>query len=500
MFETFIATSEDYDAYLRPAIYDSIRAVLDFYGLSSATNVIYNGKNEITKLVGNNSTDGPTADRFTDGTFRNKIFIVPEINRSEFWSNRRAMTERPVFKDSDNLPLMVCPAFENKKIVVKVVAMFNTEAEADRMKIRINRQRENQVVDFNFAPITHMVFNEGLIEFIEVIHGLLKKNKPETPIFYDWFMQHSLRPFHFITNVKGNLPQLVSPIKQPTVGIQFSEAFVAKTAKGSTYGRFEVELEYSFYLNDFIGWDLMFPLNVYQDEIPSEYIMQPQKGHTQDINVMAAPEIEDGRAINPPVDKTQTPYYLKLPKHDPWAHPGQFWIQPIIQARLALKDLPQQPLGNIFDLPDFVWQEPVKAYIKRRRDVAFKHHATPFLFQVFENNQLLNAEDLSMDEDGLVTLLRVPDLSRTYRMVVTLDYAVRDYFDSFWNDLGKNEDLWPVITSIFFWFDFNTIPEPWILHIDMIRKHIDKGFGKWNESFNIYEMNLDLFAHNIKDF
>lgn len=498
MLQTFVETNENYDAFLRPAIHDSIRAVLGYYGLLSATNIYYNGKNEIAKLIGNNATDGPSADRYTDGIFRNKIFIVPEVTRSEFWSNRRAMTERPVFAASENLPLIVCPGFENKVIRVTVVSMHNSYAEAEKFQISINRKRENQVVDFNFNPINHMVFNESLLEFIEICHGMLQRGKPDTPDFFEWFMANTKVPFHFVSNVAGNQQQLVVPLKQMNVGIQFTEAFIAKSRASGTYGRFEVEFSYSFYLNDFIGWDVEYPLNIYQEEIPEQFITAPQPQHQQDLLVRAAPEVEDGRALNPPVDQQQTPFYLKQPKHDPWAHPGQFWIQPVVQARLVVDDVPEQVMLNIFDIPDFQWSQSVKNYLLRRHEVAFVHHDTPFLLQIWEGDTQVDPTLLRMDETGTVTMYKQPDMRKTYRVVVTLDYAIRDYSENFWNDLSMNLDQWPLVTSIFYWFDFNEIPRPWIENIYLIKKGIDKGWGKWEKPFNIYEMNLDFIAHNLR--
>ena len=497
MLETFVATDQSYDSYLRPAIHDSIRAVLKFYGVDSATNIYYNGNNDITSLIGNNSTDSPTADRHTDGIFRNKIFIVPDVQRSEFWQNRRAMTERPVFIAKEKLPLIVCPSFENKIIKVRVVTMHNSSSDAERFQKMINRKRENQVVDFSFNPITHMVFNEPLLEFIEVVHGLLKKNKPDTPEFVEWFYQQTKFPFEVISNAAGNNKQMVVMLKSMNVGIQLSDAFISKAAKGSTYGRFEVEFEYSFYLNDFIGWELEYPLNVYQDEIPHAYISPQQPANVDPVNVKASPEIEDGRAITDPNPGIQEPYYLKLPDYDPWAHPKQFWIQPIIQARLALADVEEQALGNMFDLPGFDWVKESKEYILRRHGVAFSHFETPFLMQLFEGDQLVDPAFVRMDANGLITLYRRPNMAKTYRLVLTLDYAIRDYSESFWDDLRKNPKDWFIITNTFFWFDFNQIPKPWSSNVFMITDLIDKGWGKPSKPFNIYEMNLGFIAHNL---
>ncbi|UZV40195.1 hypothetical protein [Pseudomonas phage IR-QUMS-PaBa1-GHS-2021] len=494
MLKTFVECEENYDAYLRPAIYDSIKAVLNFYGLDSATAIYYNGENEIAKTVGSNMSDGPHADRYTDGIFRNKIFIVPEVNRSEAWTNRRQMVERPVLYNKEP-GILLCPTFENKRIDVKVVSMFNSENTARQMKDRMNRLKENQVVDFTFSPTTHMVINPPILEFLEVIYDLLKKNNPSVPDPSEWLGEMWQFPVRVISNVAGNHKRVVIPLKQNRVGIQFSEPFVAKTNKSATYGRWEVEFTYSFFFNDFIGWEFEYPLNIYQDEIPSQYIPRVQPQHELPEFIKAAPEVEAGREIMFPEGFRHTPFYLKLPKHDPWAWPNFDWMQPVIQARLKVEDEPTQVLCNLFDIPDFVWYDNAKAYLLRRHAVAFQHFETPFLIQVFENDQLIAPEHLTLDEKGSITLHSRPVLNKTYRVVVTLDYAIRDYSDAFWSDLIDHPEDWGILPQIFDWFDFSEVPEPWYLHINYLRKHIHKGWGRWTERFNRYEMGFGLWAY-----
>ena len=79
MLETFIESEEDYNAFFRPAIHDSIRQVLKFYGLNSGNQIYFNGENEITPLVGSLATDDVRSTRYTDGVFRNKIFVTAEV-------------------------------------------------------------------------------------------------------------------------------------------------------------------------------------------------------------------------------------------------------------------------------------------------------------------------------------------------------------------------------------------------------------------------------------
>ncbi len=495
MLKTTIEALETYDSYTRPAIYDSIRAVLAFYGLTSATNIIYNGENDVTKLIGNSSSDPKDADRYTEGTFRNKIFIKANVERSEFWNLRRERVESPVFCNTE-LPLIMTPSFEGKEITVEVSARFNTEMAAKQFRNRINRQREAQAVMFNFTPTVHMVVNEGLYDFIKIIHGMLVKNDPTTPEFQEWFDRYKTFNFTPISNVAGNLPQVVVPLRPNAIGINFTELFVRQVTKGNSYAQWHVEFAYSFYFNEFLGWDLEYPLNVYQDQIPEGYIPRPQPGYTQYTGVPAAPEIMANRLTHPPLGYVQSPYYLRLPEHDLWKVPYTYWLQPVIVIRAGLKDEEEQVLGNVFGLEEFQWRPKAIEHIKRRHEVAFKHRETPFLFQVYAGNKLVKPEHLRLDEDGTISLLIRPNLKLTYHVVINIDYAIRDYSQALWDDLGWEEDRWGVLRTIFNWIDFNKFPKPWIHNVETICYNIDLGYGLKRKPFNIYQGAFGILAHN----
>jgi hypothetical protein len=177
--------------------------------------------------------------------------------------------------------------------------------------------------------------------------------------------------------------------------------------------------------------------------------------------------------------------------------PKQDWVQPILQARLAVDNVETQELVNIFEIPGFKWNEQVKQYILRRRQWAFSQFHTPFLVYVYSNDIRVLPSQLVMDEKGSVTLTRPPTMQNTYRIVVTLDYAIRDYTKEFWDDLAANPQDLNLLPAIFTWYDWSKLPQPWLEDIDRIRKEIDKGRGLPALEFNNYMMNLSLQAHRM---
>lgn len=500
MIDTVVMTEDDYKSFLRPAVYDSLKAVLNFYGLDGTGQIIYNGENEISKLVGSNMGDNQRSNVYTDGTFNDKLYIVPQFEPTDFnngYSNqRREKTERPVwFNDKDFNSMALYPGFNGTKITVSIVGLFNSLKLAEQFVRRINIAQQNQMSDMNFSTIVHMGLTVPIVDLFEHVHTILARNNPTTPLFGDWFDKFATAPITTIMNELGNHKRLAVPMQFDQIGIQFAEPLIQKAKKGSTYGRYEVELSYSFYFRDFTHWNFVYPMTVYQEQIDEKWIPRPQKAFKRPLNVRANYESAFGSSLSPE-RSMEVPYFLKLPDHDLWVMKKQHWIQTVFQARLKLQDLPEQKLCNIFEIPGFTWKDTVKKYMLRRHAYAFRHHSTPFLMKVFSGDLEILPEQLRMDSDGTVWILRTPNLKNIHHVCATLDYAIRDYTDEFWSDLIDHPEDWGVIPDIFDWYDWTKLPYPWVHHIDIIRKDIDQGVGLPFPPFNNYQMQLGLVAHN----
>lgn len=489
---------EDYKTFARPAVMDSLHRVLKFYGLESSMDIYYNEDNDFTPLVGSFARDQVRTNTYTDGVSRNKLFVFTEweenAHNSGYSNSRREMTERPVWMTDSKEPFMIYPSLSGLKVTVSIVAGFNSSKTAEQFRRRINRLQSNQVVAINFSANGHLVVNPSVIDLLTNIHKLTLKNDPTTPEFGEWFQKYRKVPFLAASDASGKNKRLVVPIQMNEVGIYFTEPSVKKSKNAAITGMYEVELSYYFYWKQFDGWELEYPLNVYQDEIDHIWIPRPDEEHTKAFNVRVNPEMSFARALTD-TRKLNAPYYLRLPAHDPWKMPKMYWVQPVIQARLGLKDVEKQPLGNIFEIPGWKWSKLAKDYILRRRSEAFTQFNTPFLVTVWSDDMQVWPPHLEMDEDGVVWLLRAPVMQNTYRIVVAVDYAVRDYTPSFWDDLSVNPEDEAILPTLFPGFDWAKLEKPWANKDQEIRKGIDKGRGIAGPDFNGYMLRLGLHAH-----
>lgn len=494
MLKTFVEADETYRNFTRPAIYDSIKSMLKFYGVDSVAEIYFNGDAVGAKLVGSDSTDAPRTDRYTDGIFRNKLFIVGEVEPSPFNSgyanSRRDMSERPVWMD-DSLGMFLTPAYEGRRVSVEVNAHFNDRMAATTFVNRINRLQANQVSDQSFSTTVHMPINNGILAFFEHIHELLVKNDPTVePDCSTWFSQRCQSPITTLTNVAGNNATLVVPQLIGNLGIQFEEPRIRKPQKASLFGSYEVALTYFFYFQEFIGWEMEYPLNIWQDEIDTQYIPPINEEFNKGFTPRSNTELALANILTPYNRSEHAPYFLCLPKHDPFRKEYNYWMVPFLQVRLMMENVPRQELCGIDDIPDLEWNAVVKQYILRRHAKAFSHHDTPFLFKSYSNELPVDATQLTMDEAGKMYLERPPTMQNTYRLMCDVDMAIRDYSQDFWDDLLKNPTDWGILPLIFPWYDWTD----WDVKFPQCIDDINIG-GDFKPRWDRLMMWMGLIAH-----
>jgi len=106
---------------------------------------------------------------------------------------------------------------------------------------------------------------------------------------------------------------------------------------------------------------------------------------------------------------------------------------------------------------------------------------------------------LTMAEDGTVSLSGDVNMKNKYRMVVSIDHAVRDYLESFWDDLQNNPEDEAILPTLFPGFEWPALEKPWANHANIIRRGIHKGRGLPGEWWNSYMMEMGLNAYLIED-
>lgn len=505
--KTFIEAMEVYRAFTRPIIYDSIYAVLKQFNLENAGAIYFKGEAEAIKLTGSDFGSTPSTALYTDGIFRNKIYAMATVNPYPFnsgYHNQRRMSTEALFNHDPSIGMNLTPEFSGRLVTVEMACHFNSRIDAQNFVNKINYNRDQMITDMIFSPSGHLPLNDGILELYNDVHALLKKNliRPVDEQWYQYFKEKSLRDFTIITNMAGNHPTLVYPVKIRDIIVQFEDPEIRLAQKAEVFGHYEVGFSYNFFHNEFIGWTMQYPLNIHQDQIPDKWVVQRRDEYVQSIpyHGSAAPEYFAGARFTDNMRLTQAPYYLVLPDHDNWTRPDVPGLTQIIQARLAVDDQPgEQLLCNIFEIPNFEWNPIAKGYILRRHDKAFTRYETPFVFEIYSDDLLVNPNQLRLDETGNIYMTRAPTTNRVQHLIINIDYGVDGYSDDFWKDV-RDPEVEPgkggkdVIPIIFPWWDWENIPDDWSDTAPIDLPTTTK--IRWNN----YEMVLGLIVKNVKTY
>lgn len=496
-FSTFVDAMEIYRSFTQPTIYDSISAVLKHFDLQGSMNIYYRGESEITKLVGANFGDNPADSLYTNGTFRNKVYVDATVNPSPFnvgYHNQGRMRTEAYFWLDELTKFGISPVFEGRQVVVEMMTHFTSRQKAQEFVNRMNNVRSRDLTMFTFSPTAHLPVNDGIIGLIKNIHDLLVKNQLRTDSVMDYITAMQKQPFTIMSNLVGAHKTLAFPIMVRDVVIEFEDAEIRQAQKAEIFGQYEVNLTYTFFHNEFTGWNIDYPLNIHQDRIDDQWI--PNKGGRYDTSnpyvTNANPEYQAGAIFTDNDRSTQAPFYLSLPAYDSWESPNYFKLMPVIKVQLSVEPTTgEQLLCNIFDIPRFVWNDCAKNYIIRRKEQAFKLHFTPFVFEVYADDLQVLPSQCRLDELGNVYITRSATNERMHHLLISYDLDAFNYDNSVWDDIRNNPTSGCVIRNLFPWFPWDTLPPDWT---DDVPRNLPLGIKPvWNN----YEMYLGLCAGNI---
>lgn len=459
MIKTTVLAGETYRSTTRPAIFASIKRLLDLYSLDDSL-IYYNGETEISKLVGSLNTDKRGSDNYTDLKNINKLFVLAKVEYSEFNSmygnSYRQRTHTSVWKDDETLT-DITPQYEGRKVEVDINKHFRTRQEAVNFVNKLNTATTTQLADFTFDADIHYPINYSIIDLLTEIYNRLvcggKIDSCEIN-FGKWFSDNCLVPYTVISNIIGNNKIPVIPRRIEETILQMNSPTVEQIVKGEYSGRFEVSFSYNFYWQEFIGWELTYPLMVYQKIIPEKYIPMPVKEHNRSQAANRFLEnsyMQDIRFGNS--KSLHSPYYDKIPSYDPYTAPYQNFLTPKLQITLTVEDVPEQILLNLKEIPNYSWNPFYLYYLIKYRSRMLILNKSPIHFKVFSGDvQILNS-DLTIDDEGNVWLLRNPFMKNQHTFVMYVNYAIRDWDDDAVDDIiNFPDDSSVILPDIMPWY------------------------------------------------
>ncbi len=460
--KTFIQTGEIYRNATRPAILTSIREVLKFYGLSDAfEQVLFNGEAEVVRQVGTDFDSRLRDDKQTEMANRRKLFITAEVAQSEFNSGYgntgTGITNPPVWHSAlANVTLLPC--YEGREVSIEGTSYFRTRNDAMMFINRIQRIQARQLAQFTFDAQIHYPVNIQIINFLLKIHALLVKAGKTEDDFPTWYFKCAVAPMDVLTNQANKNPLVVLNRKVCDTNIIFDPPRLELSRRGDRVGQHMVTFRYRYYWQDMIEWQLNYPLMVYQQPIPEEFIPAMQESYQRGFIKNAPIEYQQMNMI----DHRRTvssPYYKRYPNYDPWCPPVEPWLDPQITALTALSNVESQVLFNLKDLPEWKWITPIYNHIIKYRDHLFDRHEDIIHIKMYSDDLQVRFNQVRLEENGDLVFSRPPTMSAHYRVVVYVDLDLKNLsneaVDRIVNDPELQREFLP---AIFPWHKWDEVP------------------------------------------
>lgn len=463
MLKALFDAGETYRNATRPAILDSIYSVLEFYQVREKDLLVYlNGEATDARPMYSSHEDPSRSGQFTDFIYRNKLFAIAEVVNTEFNSGYgnlgRQINNVPLWEDKDTRTYLT-PMFEGRKINVDCNAHFNTRQQAMNFRNHLQRIYDLQGANPWFRAHIHypvpyeFMLLAGHLQQLSIAGGY---SEPDTT-YPDWFLQRCTVPSSVISNAAGNNPIFAMKRRIENSEVILEEPTLALVQKNSeVLGKYEVSFRYSFYWQELINWQVTYPIMVKQQPISADFIVTPYEEEGDKYSPYKFFELQAGDSIKG-FDGTKYYEYARYPLYDPWFPPANYdRVEPKVIVNFVVEDVEEQLLFNIAEIPGMEWNPVILKFVLKYHDLITVRSNLVLWLQLYSDDTPVVQEDIRLDEDGNLWLLRKPVIENNYRMVLNID-GMLGMLTSEGKDLIINDDFYrdEVLPVIFPWWRWN---------------------------------------------
>lgn len=454
MFKVKIPSFETYKTGLRPAVLASLEQTLKYCDIDLNHLIFFNNEAEVSKLLGGEYNDKRGSDVNTDLGYDNKIFVELEREMAgyndELDGNTTDDTVPPVWVE----PITgssITPKYSTRRFNVTVNKYFKDRVTAERFYASLRSKTLSVHQNTEFAVETHYPITYPMMQcYKEIFDRLIAaKQLPEDKDFIDWMMENSTVPSGILRNVIGNNPVFVFKQCIDEIGIHIENPNMAHVNAGNYIGKYEVSFRYWFFWSEHTEWINRYPIQVYQQPMPEEYIPDVFEKNLEDYPVRRFFESAAAQAVFD-YAKDKESKYICLPRQDNWRPPPEYWINPQLQVVVNMEDVDNQVIINIKDIHGFDWNQKVIDYIMKYRQKVTKRHANPMQFKVYSDDLQVLESQIELHENGDLVLTRKPTMASIYRVTFNFDFALRLYDEECIEDFLNDPEYTEWIIGILF--------------------------------------------------
>lgn len=454
MLKVVIPSFETYRIGTRPAVLASIKKMLDYFDINVNQQIYFNGEAEVSKLLGGEGESKKGANTVTDYGYDNKLFIEMEKNLAGYNDSLDGNTNDDVVPAVWFEPMTgskITPKFSTRRIDITVNAYFKDRVTAERFYTNIRSKTLGINHNSMFSVQTHYPTTYPQLQcFREIFNRLVNAGRlPADKDFMDWMFENSVVPAGILRNAAFNNPVFVFKQSIEEIGVNMNTPNMAFVNRGNYIGKYEVSFSYWFFWSEHVEWIMRYPIQVYQQPMPAEYLPEVFIDNQYDYPARRFFEAQVSALVYD-YERNKAPFYHVYPDIDNWRPAPTNWLSSQLQVMVNVENVPEQVLLNIKEIQGFDWNPLLLEFImKYRTKVTLRHH-NPMNFKVYSDDVEVLESQIELRENGDLVLTRLPRMENTYRIVFSFDYALRLYTEDCIDDLLKDPDWAKWIISILF--------------------------------------------------
>jgi hypothetical protein len=507
MITTKIPSYETYRVATRPVVMASLVKMLDYLDITVDQKIFFNNEAEVSKLLGGEGKDKRGADVGTDYGYDNKLFVEFENNEAGYNDELDTFTgdySNPALWYDPITKSRIAGKFKTRRYEVTVNAYFKDRVTAQRYLTNIQSKtmgmHQNSLLEFD----THYPTTYPQLQcFKEIYDRLVIAGQIDetTTDFIGWMIANSQVPSGILRNVIFNNPVFVFKQRIVNIGINMENPSDAKVVSGNFIGKFEVSFRYWFHFSEHIEWVMNYPIQVYQQPMPTEYLPAPFVDYRDDpVQRRFFENAIANRVWN--YKRNVAPFYHIFPNQDNWRPNDVYWLSPQLQVLIGVENVESQVLLNMKEINGFTWDPVVLKYMLRYNNKLTKRHKNPMHIKVWSDDNMNSEEvldtQITLTESGDLSLSRLPRIGNTYRVVFYFDFAIRLYDEECIKDILDDPEYAKWIIGVL--FPHYPWPDDWTgTYDDWIKIHngIDVGDGDELKFYMRYGILGSLIiAHN----
>lgn len=261
---------ETEESITRPVVFDILRQLMTYTGISLDTQVLFPGANEAVAQNGSKLTAEARV-RFNENSHL-KILVDEESDKDYMLTTARFVGEQLRIFHDPVLDIAIKPIYTKTKVKIDFTYRGRDPIELDRWKRDIETRVEADRGVKLYTASYHYIIPEAFLAILLELHHLRENQFGYGETWNDWFTQHLTPRASVATNLAGRQGTwVVADTQQEIQGYFDFEGGPEKAERAGDAETHEIRFTYTFEYEKAAACAMRYPLQIHQQVVSKDY-------------------------------------------------------------------------------------------------------------------------------------------------------------------------------------------------------------------------------------